>query len=130
MAHPLLPPGATSMSVPTILLFPWSLERGSSSDALLRTLSRRRGTRSFPVRDNDPLPMLLRQWSAGVFVVVTNADLRTRLRGHMIESFEALGGRYQEMIMHAVEDDVRDLVDQITAAEKWIAGRIPGLTGS
>jgi hypothetical protein len=119
------------MSVPTIILFPWSLERGSLSDGLLRTLLRRRGTaRAFPVRDNDPLPILLRQWCAGVFVVVTNTDLRVRMRRQMIDTFATQGGRYQEMIVHSIEDDLGGLVHQIGAAERWIAGRIPGLTGS
>lgn len=119
------------MSVPTIILFPWALGRGSPSDAVVRTLLRRRGTaRAFPVRDNDPLPILLRQWSAAVFVVVTNADMRARMRRRMVETFSEHSGRYHEMIVHAMEDDTRDLVDQVAAAERFIGQRLPGLTGS
>lgn len=119
------------MSVPTIILFPWSLDRGCAPDGLVRALLRGRGTaRAFAVRDNDPLPILLRQWCAGVFVLVTNEDLRVRMRRRMVDTFVSQGGPYQEMIVHAVEDDPRGLIDQVAAARRHVSARIPGLTGS
>lgn len=121
------------MSVPTIILFPWSLGRESVSDGLVRALLRGQGrgsARAFAVSDNDPLPMLLRQWCAGVFVLVTNEDLRVRMRAKMIDTFAAQAGRYQEMIVHAVEDDPRDLLAQVAAAQRHIGALLPGLTGS
>ena len=118
------------MSVPTIVLFPWSHSRGSVPDGLVRTLLRHGGTaRAFAVHEHDPLPILLRQWSAAVFVLVTNEDLRVRMRARIIDTFAAQAGPYQEMIVHAVEDDRRGLIDQLAAAKRQIGARLPGLTG-